>query len=107
MFSVQQIKPCMKVIDSEERHVGVVDEVQEGSIRLKREGFADDFEHFVPFAAVTKIDDNCIVVKMGCATTVEAVAGAIRYARRGMHIVGSRGAIFGTSTVSGGSGIKY
>ena len=96
MFSVQQIKPGMEVVDSEGHH-----------IRLSSEGFADDLQHFVPFAAVTKIDDSRIVARASCATTVEAVAGAIRYARRGLYIVGSKRAIFGTNTVSGGSGINY
>ena len=107
MFSVQQIKPGMEVVDSEGHHIGIVEEVQETIIRLSSEGFADDLQHFVPFAAVTTIDDSRIVARASCATTVEAVAGAIRYARRGLYIVGSKRAIFGTNTVSGGSGINY
>lgn len=107
MFTMDQIKPDMEVIDTRGVRVGIVDHVQEDGIGLTHAGFADDLHHFVSLTAVTKIDGNTVIVEPGHATTIEAVAGAISYARRNSATIGTRGAIFGTSTVSGGSGIRY
>lgn len=104
MFSAKQIKSGMEVVDIEGRHIGTVDHVDDDGVGLTREGFADDLHHFVSRAAVRKIDGDKIVVEPGQATTIEAVAGAILYARRRSP---KQPPIFGTSghgTGSGGSG---
>ena len=96
MFTAQQIKPNMKVIDTEGKHIGIVDHVEDDVVGLTREGFADDLHHFVTLAAVMKIDDDTLVVEPGQATTVEAVVNAIRYARRRAPAALSGDPIFGT-----------
>ncbi len=110
MFTAQQIRPNMKVIDAEGRKVGIVEHVQDDIVGLTREGFADDLHHFVPLAAVMRMDGDTLVVEHGQATTVEAVAGAIQYARRHSAVIAGGGPIFGTSglgTGDGGSGIGH
>lgn len=110
MFTAQQIKPDMNVVDTDGKHIGTVDHVQDDIVGLTREGFADDLHHFVSLAAVTKIDPDRLVVEPGQATTIEAVAGAIRYARRQSPEGSSGGPVFGTSghgTGDGGSGIGH
>jgi hypothetical protein len=105
MVTAQEIKPEMKVVDTQGKHIGTVDHIEDDIVGLTREGFADDLHHFVSLAAVMKIDGTSVVVEPGQATTIEAVAGAIRYARR-QSPVGE--ALFGTSghgTGDGGSGI--
>lgn len=105
MFTAQQIKPTMTVVDTQGRHIGTVDRVHENVVELTREGFADDLHHFVSLAAVMKIDGDSLVVEPGHATTIEAVTGAIHYARERSPIAAP---IFGTSghgTGDGGSGI--
>ncbi|WP_417590449.1 DUF2171 domain-containing protein [Parasphingorhabdus sp.] len=104
MYNAQQIKAGMEVIDSEGRHIGIVDHVDKDAVGLAREGFSDNLHHFVPLAAVLKIDGRKLVVEPGHATTIEAVEGAILYARRRSP---AQPPIFGTSghgTGSGGSG---
>ncbi len=105
MFTAQQFKPGMKVIDTQGTQIGVIDHVQDDVVGLTREGFADDLHHFVSLAAVMKINGDSVVVEPGQATTIEAVAGAIQYARLRSP---TTAAIFGTSghgTGDGGSGI--
>lgn len=108
MFTTQQISQDMKVVDTQGKEVGIVDHIEDDVVGLKRQGFADGLHHFVSLAAVMKIEGNSVVVEPGQATTVEAVAGAIQYARNHASIVSSGSPIFGTSghgTGDGGSGI--
>ena len=108
MFNAQQIKQHMVVVDTQGQHIGTVDQVEDYVVELTREGFADGLHHFVPLAAVRKIDGNNVIVEPGHATTIEAVAGAVGYAHS--HPAGAQrmDPIFGTSghgTGMGGSGI--
>ncbi|WP_010219600.1 DUF2171 domain-containing protein [Sphingomonas sp. PAMC 26621] len=108
MFTAQQIKPDMNVADSEGRHLGAVDYVEDDFVVLKGEGFADDLHHFVSLAAVRNIDGDGLIVEPGQATTIEAVAGAMRYAQRQAP---AATALFGTSghatADGGGEGLGY
>ena len=104
MIIAQQIKSGMTVNDSEGRLIGTVDHVDEDGVGLAREGFADDLHHFVSLAAVLKVDGDTVIDEPGQATTIEAVEGAILYARRRSPRALP---LFGTSghgTGSGGSG---
>ncbi len=110
MFTARQIKPNMTVIDTAGKHIGIVDHLQDDVVGLTREGFSDGLHHFVSLAAVMKIDGDTLVVEPGQATSVEAVAGAILYARRRSPEALSGGPVFGTSghgTGDGGSGIGH
>ena len=110
MFTAQQIRHNMAVVDAQGRHIGTVDQVQDDIVELTREGFADELHHFVSLAAVRKIEGDTVVVEPGQATTVEAVAGALQYARRHSALPSSNGQIFGTSgfgTGDGGSGMGH
>jgi hypothetical protein len=82
MFTAQQITRAMKVRDTTGLQIGIVDHVDEDGIGLSQDGFSDGLHHFVPLAAVARIDGDNIVVEPGQATSVEAVEGAILYARR-------------------------
>jgi hypothetical protein len=108
MFTAHQIKHDMKVVDTADQPVGTVDHVDEDGIGLQRQGFTDGLHHFVPLAAVMRIDGDTIVIEPGQATSIEAVEGAILYARRRASLDGQlSSALFGTSghgTGSGGSG---
>lgn len=110
MFSATEIKPAMTVTDTMGLHIGTVDHVDENAVGLTRDGFADDLHHFVALAAVRRVEGNDVVVESGQATTIEAVAGAILYARRRSASLSSGEPLFGTSghgTGVGGSGIGH
>lgn len=105
MVIAEKIKKDMEVVDSGGQHIGTVDHVDNDGVGLTREGFADKLHHFVPLAAVTRIDDGKVIVEPGHVTSVEAVEGAILYARRRPR---KNPPVFGTSghgTGFGGSGI--
>lgn len=105
MFTAQQIKHHMKVLDTANQPIGTVDHVDEDGIGLQRQGFTDGVHHFVPLAAVMRIDGDIIVIEPGQATSVEAVEGAILYARRSSSLDEQPGrALFGTSGHGTGSG---
>ncbi len=104
MSVAEKIKKAMEVVDSDGQHIGTVDHVDDDGVGLTREGFADELHHFVPLAAVTGIDDGKVIVQPGHVTSIEAVEGAILYARRRPR---KNPPVFGTSghgTGSGGSG---
>lgn len=107
MVDTSQITRDMEVVDTNGHHIGKVDHVQGDIVELSRSGFADGLHHFVPLAAVKEVHENRVLVDPGKATTVEAVAAAVNYARS-HPAFGRRDPLFGTSghgTGMGGSGI--
>lgn len=108
MLDTQQIKANMEVVDTNGQHVGTVDHLQGDIVELTREGFTDGLRHFVAIAAVKGLQGDKLLVEAGEATTVEAVAAAIDYARAHRTTSSLGVGLFGTSghgTGSGGSGI--
>jgi len=106
MFENLDIKEQMEVVDINGQHIGTVDHIEGDVLKLSRSGFTDELHHFVPLAAVRKVEGGRVHVEPGKATTVEAVAAAVSYARA--HARGRRDQLFGTSghgTGMGGSGI--
>ncbi len=65
MFEKLRIKEHMEVTDSQGRHIGTVDEVEDETIKLTRSDSADGMHHFVALDQVEKIDDNRAILKDG------------------------------------------
>lgn len=107
MFENLDIKENMEVVDTNGQLIGTVDHVEGDVVKLTRSGFSDELHHFVPLAAVRKVEGNRVHVDPGKATSVEAVAASVSYARS-HRARGRRDHLFGTSghgTGMGGSGI--
>ncbi|GHH25618.1 hypothetical protein GCM10008023_39160 [Sphingomonas glacialis] len=104
MFTAQQIRHGMTVNDTHGLHIGTVDKVRDYVVELTREGFADGLHHFVPLAAVTNVDGNAMLVDPGHATTIEAVEGAVAYARGHPSMTNRSDAVFGTPGDASGMG---
>jgi len=65
MFESIRIKEHMEVADCDGKHIGTVDEVDDGRIKLTRTDSTDNMHHFLPIDAVDKIDDNRVYLKLG------------------------------------------
>jgi len=63
MFEKWRIKEHMEVADFAGRHVGTVDEVDDGRIKLTRTDSSDGAHHFVDLDWVERIDDNRVYLK--------------------------------------------
>ncbi len=70
-FGVAGIKEDMDVIASCGKKVGVVDDVEESSIKLTRKDSPDNQHHFIPMNWVARVDGNVHLNK----NSKEAVAG--------------------------------
>ncbi|MDY7523695.1 DUF2171 domain-containing protein [Sphingomonas sp. 10B4] len=104
MFTPQEITHGMTVGDTHGLHLGTVDQVRDYVVELTREGFADGLHHFVPLAAITSIDGNTVLVDPGHATTIEAVEGAVAYARRHASTADRTNGVFGVPEDASGMG---
>lgn len=108
MFTAEHFKQGMSVLDANGQHIGKVDHVQDADLALSREGFADNLHHFVPIAAVRKIENDTVTVDIGELTTMEEVVGDILHHRHAAADKVAADPLFGTSghgTGMGGSGI--
>lgn len=65
MFESIRIKEHMEVADCRGQHVGTVDEVDDGTIKLTKSDSADEIHHFLSLDDVEKIDDNRVYLKEG------------------------------------------
>ncbi len=65
MFEKWRIKEHMEVTDASGVHVGTVDSVDDGRIKLTRTDSGDGGHHFIDIDAVDKIDDNRVYLKEG------------------------------------------
>ena len=65
MFDKLRIKEHMEVSDTNGRHIGTVDEVEDDKIKLTKTDSADASHHFIPLDQVDKIDDNRVYLKAG------------------------------------------
>lgn len=63
MFEKLRIKEHMEVTDIDGQHVGTVDEVEGGNIKLTKSDSADQMHHFVPVDDIDRIEDNRIYLK--------------------------------------------
>lgn len=75
MFEKLRIREHMEVTTSTGQHVGTVDEVKDGQIKLTRSDSSDGAHHYVAMDNVDKIDDNRVYLKEG--TPVPMGAGSI------------------------------
>ena len=60
-----RIKEHMEVTDSKGQHLGMVDEVDNGKIKLTKSDSMDDMHHFLSMDDVDKVDDNRVYLKEG------------------------------------------
>ena len=65
MFDKLRIKEHMEVTDSNGRHLGIVDEVEDERIKLTRNDSADSLHHFIPLDQMDRVDDNRLYLKEG------------------------------------------
>ena len=75
MFTEADIKPHMEVIDTQGRHVGTVDHVEGGQIKLTKQDSADGQHHYVQAGEVDHVENGRLVLRGTAAEilgTVEA-----------------------------------
>ena len=65
MFEKLRIKEHMEIVDTQGKHVGTVDKVQDDAIKLTKSDSADDMHHFVSLDDVDRLDDNRVYLKEG------------------------------------------
>lgn len=65
MFEKIRIKEHMEIADSNGKHVGTVDEVEDERIKLTRTDSDDNMHHFISLDAVDRLDDNRVYLKEG------------------------------------------
>ncbi len=58
MVMPDQIKKHMEVVGNDGLHVGVIDRVDAGEIRLAKNDTPDGLHHFLPLANVEYVDDR-------------------------------------------------
>jgi hypothetical protein len=58
MITPNQIKEHMEVVGNDGLHVGVIDRVEAGEIRLTKNDSPDGLHHFLPLANVEYVDDR-------------------------------------------------
>ena len=65
MFEKWRIREHMEVTDSAGAHVGTVDSVENGRIKLTRADAGDAAHHYLDLDAVDRIDDGHVYMKAG------------------------------------------
>lgn len=70
MFEKLRIKEHMEVTDAQGQHIGTVDEVDDGRIKLTRTDSEDGAHHFIALDQVDRIDDNRVYLKVGTPVPV-------------------------------------
>ena len=73
MFTEADIKPHMEVIDTQGRHVGTVDHVEGGQIKLTRQDSADGHHHYVQAGEVDRVEGGRLVLRGNAASTLGTV----------------------------------
>ncbi|ANU07003.1 DUF2171 domain-containing protein [Paraurantiacibacter namhicola] len=63
MFEKWRIKEHMEVSNFEGQHVGTVDDVDDGQIKLTKSDSMDDMHHFLSMEDVEKVEDNRVYLK--------------------------------------------
>jgi hypothetical protein len=58
MITPEQIREHMEVVGNDGLHVGVIDRVEAGEIRLAKYDSPDGLHHFLPLANVEYVDDR-------------------------------------------------
>ncbi len=58
MVAPDQIKRHMEVVGNDRVHVGIIERVEGGEIKLTRNDSPDGLQHFLPLANVEYVDDR-------------------------------------------------
>ena len=90
MFEKWRIKQHMEITDAAGQHIGTVDEVADGKIKLTRSDSSDGRHHYLSLDDVDKIEDNRVYLKAG---TRLAAGGATGATARTTVAAGSGGAV--------------
>lgn len=119
MFETWQIKEHMEVTDAVGRHVGAVDSLDHGIIKLTRADSVDGRHHFVDMECVDRVENDRIYLKAGvplpegmvgdgdAALSADSLAAGYGGQRPGAETPENDTPLFGTSghgTGMGGSG---
>jgi len=117
MIEETQIREHMEVCDASGRHIGTVDHVEGGQVKLTRKDSADDRYHYIETSAIDRADGDRLILRGGAETramsSAEAAAASDYHAEPGNPLTGSgtgsdpERPLFGTSgtgTGMGGSG---
>lgn len=73
MFEKWRIKEHMHVADSTGRHVGTVDSVDDGRIKLTRSDSTDGAHHYIDLDSVDSIEDDRVTLKAGTPLPASAM----------------------------------
>ncbi|MEZ5654768.1 MAG: DUF2171 domain-containing protein [Sphingobium sp.] len=111
MLDVMDIHDAMEVVDARGAHVGTVDRVTDGRIKLTREDSASDTHRFIEVSATDHIDGDRIFLRHGAPRAMSEAEIAAASEHHAVVATPLGGAavrpIFGTSgegTGMGGSG---
>ncbi|WP_338662739.1 DUF2171 domain-containing protein [Pararoseomonas sp. SCSIO 73927] len=74
MVDTTLIREHMPVVDCGGRHVGTVDDLDAGRIKLTRAGSADGPHHYIPLADISSIDDDKVMSQL----TLEEIEALFR-----------------------------
>lgn len=58
MVRADDIKEHMEIVGNDGRHVGTVDHVENGELKLSKSDAPDGMHHFLPLANVEYVDDR-------------------------------------------------
>tara|TARA_R110000782_G_scaffold117364_3_gene207620 strand:- start:50515 stop:50865 length:351 start_codon:yes stop_codon:yes gene_type:complete len=112
MLNETSIREHMEVTDSAGTHLGTVDHVENGRIKLTRNDSADNRHHYVDMASVERIEGDRVILRNGATaapmTEAEIAAASEFHTTSDSPLSGAEERpLFGTSgtgTGMGGSG---
>ena len=71
MIRADQIKEHMEIVGNDGEHVGIIDRVEHGEIRLTNRDSKDGLHHFLPLATVEYVDDRVHLNRSSIRAMVE------------------------------------
>ena len=71
MVRAEEIKERMEIVGNDGRHVGTVDHVENGELKLTRSDAPDGMHHFLPLANVEYVDDRVHLNRSSIRAMVE------------------------------------
>jgi hypothetical protein len=76
MVTPDQIRERMEVVGNDGLHVGVIDRVEAGEIRLTRNDTPDGLHHFLPLANFEYVDDRVHLNRSSIRAMANGVDGS-------------------------------
>ena len=81
MVDTTLIREHMPVVDCRGRHVGTVDDLDAGRIKLTRDSAPDGQHHFIPLAEISSVDDDKVTTQL----TLEEVQALMQGGEQRSH----------------------